>query len=347
MWVKTSQRTHVTTSTPPQIAVISLGGTIASTTAADQAGVAPSLDAGDLLSGVSGVGELADVKAIALQRVASSDLTLGDALNLAREIEARFADGASGVVVTQGTDTMEEMAFALDLLIAREEPVVVTGAMRNATEPGADGPANLLDAVRVAVSRAAMGMGTLVVMNSEIHAARFVRKSHATSTAAFISPSVGPLGWISEGRVRVALRVPSWPRMLGAMTASADIALISASLGDDLRFVGQVVSLDYRGVVIDALGGGHVPSASVDALEALSATVPVVLASRAGAGEALRQTYRFAGSEIDVLARGPISAGALDARKARVLLSLLVGSGAGVEDCRRAFAVVNEAMFRQ
>ena len=334
-------------STHPLIAVISLGGTIASTSAADQPGVAPSLDAGDLLTGVAGVGELADVKAVALQRVASSDLTIPDALNLAREIEARVADGAVGVVVTQGTDTMEEMAFALDLLVAGDVPVILTGAMRNATEPGADGPANLLDAVRVAISPAARGLGTLVVMNGEIHAARFVRKSHATATSAFLSPSVGPLGWISEGRVRLALAVTPWPRVLGTMTASADIALLAASLGDDLRLVGQVVSLEYRGVVIDALGGGHVPSASVEALEALSATVPVVIASRAGAGDALRSTYRFAGSEIDVLARGPISAGALDARKARVLLSLLVGSGAGVEDCRRAFAVVNEAMFRE
>jgi L-asparaginase len=337
----------VTASTKPRIAVISLGGTIASTSAAGQSGVAPSLDAGELLAGVGDVGEIADVRAVALQRVASSDLTLGDALNLAREVEARLGDGASAVVVTQGTDTLEEMAFALDLLVAGDAPVVLTGAMRNTTEAGADGPANLLDAVRVAVSPAARGLGALVVMNGEIHAARFVRKSHATSTSAFLSASVGPLGWISEGRVRVALSVTAWPRVLGTMTASADIALIAASLGDDLRLVSQVVSLEYRGVVIDALGGGHVPSVCVDALEALSSTVPVVIASRTGAGDALRQTYRFAGSEIDVLARGPISAGALDARKARVLLSLLVGSGADVEDCRRAFAVVNEAMFRE
>jgi L-asparaginase len=128
----------------------------------------------DLIKEVPEISELAEVSATPLRQVPGSELTLEDLIELAEEIRARIDDGVRGVVVTQGTDTIEETSFVLDLLVDAETPVVVTGAMRHPSLPGADGPANILPSVQVAVSEAARGIGTVVVLNDEIHAARFV-----------------------------------------------------------------------------------------------------------------------------------------------------------------------------
>ena len=334
------------TASMPRVAVISLGGTIASSASPGERGATPRLDAKDLLVDVGGLAQIASIDARAFRRVPSCDLSLADVIALVEEIHASLDAGAVGVVVTQGTDTLEEVAFALDLLVRRDEPVVVTGAMRNASDVGADGPANLLDAVRVAITPAARGLGTLVVLGGEIHAARFVRKTHPTSPATFRSMSLGPLGWLSEGRARLTFSLRRWPDVMGPVGAAAPVALVAASLGDELDLLDYVANAGYRGVVVDALGGGHVPSVTVERLARLAEEMPVVIASRTGAGESLTRTYSYGGSEIDLLARGLMSAGALDARKARVLLSLLVGSGANLEECRAAFALVSDAFFR-
>lgn len=132
---------------------------------------------------------------------------------MATEITRLFEEGSDGIVITQGTDTIEETAFVLDLLVDAETPIVVTGAMRNPSLPGADGPANLLASVQVASSFAARGLGTLVVFNDEVHAARFVRKTHTQNPATFRSSPVGPIGWISEGTPRIPTRLPKSPRI--------------------------------------------------------------------------------------------------------------------------------------
>jgi L-asparaginase len=128
-------------------------------------------------------------------------------IEISDAIRDAFSRGVDGVVVTQGTDNIEETAFAFDLLVDDERPVVVTAAMRNPSLSGADGPANVRAAVAVAVSPFARGMGCLVVMNDEIHAARFVRKMHASSLSAFTSPQCGPIGVVIEDRVHFYTRV--------------------------------------------------------------------------------------------------------------------------------------------
>jgi len=326
---------------PPHVAVFSLGGTIASTGQAGS-GVTPRLGARELVDAVPQLRDVARIEAVAFRQVSSGDLTFADLVALAAEIDRRLAAGCAGVVVTQGTDTVEETSFALDLLVRASRPVVVTGAMRNPTLSGADGPANLLAAVRVAAAPQAAGLGTLVVVGDEIHAARFVRKTHTSRPSAFGSGTAGALGWVVEDRVRIGLRVPPLPHVvLGAREGDVPpVALLTCALGDDARLLGQVRVLGYAGAVVQALGGGHVPAAIVPALEELAGQVPVVLASRAGAGEVLTGTYGFPGSERDLLARGLVPAGFLDGPKARVLLSLLLAGGAGADDVRAAFAQV-------
>jgi L-asparaginase len=328
----------------PQVTVFSLGGTIASTNSpgGPAAGVRPRLGARELVDSVPQLSEVAKLETVAFRQTPSGDLSLSDLVSLAAEITKRFDTGDMGVVVTQGTDTIEETSFALDLLVRGPRSVVVTGAMRNPTLAGPDGPANLLAAVQVAASPQAAGLGTLVVFNDEIHAARFVRKTHTSSPATFRSLTAGPLGWMVEGRPRIAFRAPA---LQGTPTGVGEdvpaVALLKSTLGDDFRLVEQVEALGYAGLVVESFGGGHVPARVVPVLERLARRLPVVLASRTGGGELLRETYGFPGSERDLLSRGLIPSGFLDGLKARILLSLLLAAGAGPADVRNAFEQLN------
>lgn len=319
----------------PRVTVFSMGGTISSVDSGGR-GVEPTLTGEALVSDVPEIAGVAEVSAVSFRQAASGELGVGDLAELAAEVEGRIDGGAAGAVVTQGTDTIEETSFVLDLLVDREAPVVVTGAMRNPTLPGADGPANLLAAIQVAVSDAARGLGTVVVLNDEIHAARFVRKTHTSNPATFRSDPVGPLGWISEDVPRVVMR-PTGSHKISLPEDARDspVALYHVALGDDGRLLPEIEAKGYAGLVVEAMGGGHVPSVMVETLEELASKMPVVLASRTGGGEVLRSTYGFIGSEMDLLERGLIYAGPLDGRKARLLLTLLLQSGAskvGVKD---------------
>ena len=323
--------------TLPEVNILSLGGTIAMTETGE-GGVEPTLTGEDLVSAVPQLSDVAYVSAVPFRQIPGAHLSIYDLIDLAADIERRIDDGADGIVVTQGTDTIEESAFALDLLVDRDVPVVVTGAMRNPTLPGADGPANLLAAVRVTVSKDARGLGTVVVLNDEIHAARFVQKAHTSNPAAFCSPLAGPVGWISEGVPRVILHpVKKHKIKLPQNREDHRVALLTITLGDDGRLLKAVEREGYTGLVIEALGGGHVPLTMVEALEDLADKMPVVLASRTGSGYVLTSTYGFPGSETDLLARGLVSAGALGGPKARLLLDLLLRIGTTHQEIRSTF----------
>ena len=190
----------------PSVTVLALGGTIAMT-AGSGPGVVPTLTGEMLVAAVPGLADIAKIDARSFRQLPGAHLQFDDLEALAATIRELSAAGQRGIVVTQGTDTIEETAFALDRLLDLDTPVIVTGAMRNPTLPGADGPANLLAAVQVAISDEARGLGCVVVMNDEVHAARFVRKTHTSSPAAFTSPAAGVIGWVVEGRVRVSVRL--------------------------------------------------------------------------------------------------------------------------------------------
>jgi len=327
--------------------VFSLGGTIASTAEGAASGVAPRLGAADLVAAVPGLSTAAfEVRVSDVRGLPGSSLGFGDVLAVLDVIEQELArEAVTGAVVTQGTDTIEESAWLLDLLYTGEAPIVVTGAMRNPTMAGADGPANLLAAVQVAASPAARGLGVLVVFGDAVHAARDVRKTHATSVTAFASANGGPIGHVSEGRMRVWYHPPR-PRVSAALAARGDgrleairTVVAPMTLGQDdtvLRAVADRVD----GLVIAGFGVGHVPVGVVDALTEMAHRMPVVLASRTGAGPVAASTYALPGSESDLQARGLISAGYLDPYKARILLQVLLAAAADDVEIRRAFAVI-------
>jgi L-asparaginase len=331
----------------PKVVVFSTGGTIASVRGSDGA-ASPQLSADQLVAAVPRLAEVADVETIRFRQVASSDLSVADIIALAERIVDVASDGIAGAVVTQGTNTLEETSFVLDLLWDRDEPIALTGAMRNPELPGADGPANLLAAALVAASPQARGLGALVVFNDEVHLPLFVRKTHTTNPAAFRSLQTGPIGWIIENRLRIALR----PVVRHHLTISRvpdvvpSVALTKVTLGDDGRLLTAIESLGYQGLVVEATGGGHVPRSMVEPLTRLANNMPVVLASRTGAGELLRSTYGFPGSETDLLSRGLIHAGILDGAKARLLLTLLLIAGASNDTILEAFAAVGTPSCR-
>ena len=321
----------------PEVCLISLGGTICMA-GRNALGAVPTLSPEELVAALPELAALARVQTVPLRLLPGPHVTIDDLVALAAEARRRLAAGAAGIVVTQGTDTIEEVAFGLDLLVPGPAPVVVTGALRNPSLPGADGPANLLSAVQVAASQDARGLGALVVLNEEIHSARFVQKTHTANPGAFRSRLVGPVGWVAEGRVRIALRLAG-RQHLAVPEGAADcpVALVTLAMGDDGRLLSAIEPLGFRGLVVEALGGGHVPVALIEPLTRLAAAMPVVLASRTGCGEVLRCTYGFPGSESDLLARGLIPAGALDGPKARLLLALLLRSGASRAQVAHSF----------
>jgi L-asparaginase len=327
----------------PRVAVFTLGGTIAMQ-AAPGAGAAPALPASDLLAAVPGLDEAGvELRVRDVANKPGASLSFSDLAGLADAIGAAVDDGAAGVVVIQGTDTIEETAYLLDLLVAADAPVVVTGAMRNPSLAGPDGPANILAAIRVAASSGARGLGCVVVMNDQIHAARWVAKAHTASPAAFISPGFGPLGQVAEGQVRIPVRLRERSPLFSPVPrAEVRIGLVTIALGDD-EVVIDAVAEHVEGLVVAAFGAGHVPARTVTGLARLAARMPVVLASRTGAGPVHHRTYSFPGSETDLIARGLISAGYLAPLKARLLLYLLIATGADSTQVRRTFAAASGA----
>lgn len=311
------------------IAVIGLGGTIAMTRTSAESGVTPTLSATDLLATIPGLDQVGlTIEARTLRTTPGASLGLTDLTELAGLIDELAETGTDGIVVTQGTDTLEETAFFLDITIASDIPVVVTGAMRNPTLAGADGPANLLAATVVAADESARGRGCLVVMADEIHAARHVRKTHTSSTAAFVSPNTGPVGYVAETTARFF--TPPDARVFVPHTNSTEVPtvpVIPTTLGDDLPLL-RPRRDDLDGLIIAAFGVGHVPSYTVELLTDYAQQMPVVLASRTGAGPIHHASYAFPGSESDLRQRGLIATGYLDAYKARILLARLVDSGA-------------------
>ena len=314
------------------VSVLALGGTIAMTPS-DNGGVVPTLTGEMLVAAVPGLEALAQIDAQSFRQMPGAHLGFDDLEALADHIRELSTQGQQGFVITQGTDTIEETAFALDRLLDLDTPIIVTGAMRNPSVAGADGPANLLAAVQVAISDKAKGKGCLVVMNDEIHAARFVRKTHTSSPSAFTSPTGGPIGWISEGQVFFCFELKQLPAVrAGAEKRSARVALATVALGDDGEQINALAAARFDGMVVEATGGGHVPPSVADALEATAKRMPVVLASRTGTGNTLGKTYGFPGSEIDLQRRGLIRAGWLDGLKAKALLTLLLRRGVAEKD---------------
>lgn len=339
-----------------KIHIVALGGTIASTADAAGADRAGADRAGKASSGVAPrataqqIVEAARINTLPhpvevtyeqVAQVGSASITL-DHLSQVVDSATRAANqGAVAVVLTQGTDTLEETTFALSLMNSSGIPIITTGAMRNPTLPGADGPANVRSAIITACNPRVAMLPAVLVFADEVHDPSFVRKTHTTSVATFSSgPAAGPLGWVSEDRLVFAHVPASLP---GTLTrnreVSAPVALVEVGLGESLAYLDFLGQAGYRAAVVAGVGGGHVPVWALDRVQALATQMPVVYASRTGAGHTLEATYGYPGAELDLLDAGLIPAGRLDARKARILTMLALDSGvASREELQEVFA---------
>jgi L-asparaginase len=305
------------------VTVISTGGTIAMAGARAR----PALAVDAVVAAVPALADVEGLRTRSVVELPGAHLSTSDALAIARAAFEETAAGR-GVVVTHGTDTIEETAVLCDVLHAGAEPIVLTGAIRPSGAAGADGPANLLDAVAAAGAAETAGLGALVCFAGELHAARGVRKVASVSPAAFGSPSTGPIGHVAEGGVRIAMR-PLRPSALPVPeTLEARVPIVPTFLGDDGAGLRAALRDGAAAIVFVAFGAGHVAPPVLDALRDAAAAVPVAVALWPERGLLLRETYGFDGCEHDVRASGALAAGSLSARAARMILLAGVCGGA-------------------
>lgn len=319
------------------VAVASLGGTI--TMMPDKSGgISPTLDAAQLLAAVPGLSSVAHIQATTLITKPGASLVPREVMNAVEWARQSVDDGAAGAVLIQGTDTIEETSYLAELVWDRPQPLVFVGAMRGPAQPSADGPANLLAACLVASCDRARDKGVLVALDNCVHQASLVHKAHSTALSAFRSYGNQVLGHIVEGQVRLAaFNRRGTPLPLDADSVWPFVPLWTTWWGDDGRTLRSILDAAPAGLVVAGFGVGHVSTTLADVIEEAAARMPVVLSTRIGEGGAMRATYGFPGSEIDLQRRGAIVSGTLDPYKARLLLSALLAAGASHTDIADSF----------
>jgi L-asparaginase len=323
-------------SSPPRIALITTGGTIGERVAVE--GASRHLPARALLGGIPDAHGRFELSTTDLFDIPSTFMTFDRMLELARTVDAAGRGEAVGVVVTHGTDTLEETAYFVDLVSAPGVPVVFTGAMRPPELPSADGPLNLWHACLVASAPHARRRGVLIAMAGEIHAAREVMKAHSQSATAFRSLEFGPVGTLEEDRVVFHRSLPTPPTVpVRAITARVEALKCYADMSDiPLR---AVIEAGFHGVVLEALGSGQVPPRLMAAIrKAIAAGVTVVATTRCTAGRLIREHYGLPigveGDERDLLDAGVIFSD-LQGPKARIALVVGLSAGLGRAELQR------------
>ena len=315
----------------PCIHLISLGGTISMLPPEPGRSVSPCLSGRDMVMSLPDIGtgmeNGLDVRVEDLHQIPSSHLQFAHLMELSRKIRSLTSENPqAGIVITTGTDTMEEAAYFIDLTYNGPNPVVFTAAMRHSADIEADGPRNILESLHVASIPQCRDLGVLVVMNGQIHAARDVMKLHTSDTGAFQSPGWGPLGVVNGKTVCMhrSLRTRDY---LAVTQSAARVELVKCVLGMDGFVIQALLDRGLDALVIEALGGGHVPPSLVEPIKsALDAGVPVVLTSRCLQGGLFVDMYDYAGSETDLRALGVLFSSGLSGPKTRIKLALALGA---------------------
>ena len=320
-----------------KIAIIFNGGTISMKIDEKIKAAVPSLSADEIMSMIPGVEDYSEIEAYTFSSMPSPHMTLETMLKLSKfTTELVERDEIDGVVITHGTDTLEETAYLLDLTVKTKKPVVVTGAMRSGSELGYDGPFNLATSICTAISDEAVGRGVLVCFNGELNSASEVTKANSMALNAFRTPNFGPIGIVDNDNV-IFYRDANHLEKYDVSKIEKQVALIKCVVDMDSSYIDYLIEKGYGGIVIEALGRGNVPPKMVEGIKkAIELEIPVVVVSRCFEGRVF-ESYGYEGGGKQLKNLGVIFGDTLPGQKARIKLILAINSGMNINEVAKVF----------
>lgn len=320
-----------------KVAVIFNGGTITMKVDSRISAAVPSLTGEEIMAMVTGIEEYAEIESLTFSNLPGPHMTPEIMLELSKFIQNLLdREDIAGVVVTHGTDTLEETAFLLDLTINNSKPVIVTGSMRNGSELGYDGPANLAASICTVISEEARNRGVLVCLNDELNCASEVTKSNSMSLDTFKSPNFGPIG-IVDSNVVIFYRDSLIKQHILTDSIESKVDLIKCAAGMDSSYIDFALSKNVKGLVIEAMGRGNIPPLMVDGVKrAIDKGVPVVLVSRCYQGRVL-DSYGYPGGGKTLRKLGVIYGDNMPGQKARIKLMLALSKTKDLNEIKKIF----------
>lgn len=318
-------------------AVIFNGGTILMKVDERLKAAVPGLSGDDIMAMITGIEDYAEIESYTFSNMPSPYMTPELMLQLSKKVQKLVErDDICGVVVTHGTDTLEETAYFLDLTVATEKPVVVTGAMRSSSELGYDGPFNLASAICTAISEKARKRGVLVCFNGELHSACEVTKRNSMAINAFSTPNFGPIGMVDNNEVIFYRQNPK-SEYYRVDEIKKDVALIKCVSGMNSEFIDYAIEKEYGGIVIEALGRGNVPPLMVEGIKrAVNKNIPIVIVSRCFEGRVF-ESYGYNGGGKELKELGCIFGDTLEGQKARIQLLIGINYTNDISEIRKMF----------
>ena len=320
-----------------KVVVIFTGGTISMKIDPEIHAAIPALNSDEIMAMVTNIRNVAEIESINFANIPSPHITTQDMMSIANIAKENIVrDDVTAIIITHGTDTLEETAYLLDLIIQSPKPIIVVGAMRNSSELGYDGSSNLSAAICTAISPKAKNRGVLVVMNNEVNAASEVTKTNTLSLDTFKSPEFGPLGIVDNDEV-IFYRDKTNDNFIDTNSIEEKVALIKTATGVGSDVLDFYIDSGYKGIVIEALGRGNLPPQLVPGIKrAIDMNIPVVMVSRCYTGRVL-DTYGYEGGGKHLKNLGVIFGGNLPGQKARIKLMLSLGFTDHMEKIREIF----------
>ena len=320
-----------------KILIVFTGGTFSMMIDKKTGGAVPRYSGEELVEMVPKAKEMADISCYDFGKYPGPHVTPEIMLELSRQIKLKLAENNyDGVIVTHGTDTLEETAYLLDLTIKTDIPIVVTGSMKNSSEPGWDGPGNLLDSISVCLNSNSQNIGVLVCLNGEVNAASEVTKIFSDEVDTFKSLDFGSLGFVQSEKV-IYNRLPRHLEHIETDKIITNVDLITVYSGMGEKFFNFSADSNIEGLVIEALGIGNVPPAAFEGIKYVTEKkIPVVLVSRCPAGET-DDIYSYPGAGKHLHDLGIIFTDYLNGQKARIKLMLALGKTSDITELNKMF----------
>ena len=308
-----------------KIMIVFTGGTISMKKDEKSDAAVPALSAEDILKLSPGIENLADLSFYDFGMLPSPHITPNKMMELSSLIRSKVETGGyDGVVVTHGTDSLEETAYLVELTYKGSKPIIFTGSMKSSSDFGWDGPSNLTDSVLAAIAEGGADRGVMVVLSGEIHAAAQVTKTNTHTLDTFKSVDFGPLGFVEGGEARFFYKYEK-RQYIPVEVLEEDVALIKCGCGMDDRLIRFCVDAGCKGIVIEGMGRGNIPPGMVPGVEyALGRSIPVVLVSRCPTGKVL-DDYGYKGAGRELKEMGVVFGGNLPGQKARIKLMAALG----------------------